>query len=88
MASVALAATGGARHHDMTADVVVDLLWALAEPDSGLEHVRAATSPGRVDVILFSIAENALSAAEAGARLCELATTTAPQFEGWRIVHD
>lgn len=86
MASVALAASGEARHRELDPNLVVDLLWALAEPGLGIEHMRVTTGPGHIEVVFFSAAPDAQSVAVTGIHLCETATSSAPQLQGWYVV--
>lgn len=86
MASVTLAASGEATHRELDPHLLVDLLWALAEPGLGIEHMRVATSPGRIEVVFFSTAPDAHSVAVTGIHLCETAASSAPQLRGWFVV--
>lgn len=86
MASVALAASDEARQRELDPHVLVDLLWALADPGLGIEHMRAAAGPGQIEIIFFSTASDAQAASRISNRLCEKATTSAPQLRGWYVV--
>ncbi len=85
MARVTLDATGESAFTDIDADVVADLLWALAEPVSRLEHVHAASGKGRVDLVFFHLAADPGQAADASERLCHLAISISPRLRGWRV---
>ncbi|MFI1369026.1 hypothetical protein [Streptomyces griseochromogenes] len=61
------------------------LLWAVAEKDSGLQHVTVAARPGRTDVVLFYTGTSPCAADAAGADLCRRALWAASQLDGWRL---
>ena len=83
MALVTMTATGN--RADVDANLVADLLWALAEPGHRLEHVHAKAGPGRADLVLFHLAADATAGVTAGERLCRLAVSTSPHLRGWRV---
>lgn len=60
-------------------------IWALADPDSGLDHVFAKPDGNAVDIVLF-LRSNSDESADGKARsLCESALRENPRFAGWRI---
>lgn len=85
MARVALDATRESVFPDIDADVVADLLWALAEPENRLEHVHAISAKGRVELVFFHLVTDPGQAADASERLCRLAIATSPRLRGWRV---
>ncbi|WIX97814.1 hypothetical protein QRX60_27405 [Amycolatopsis mongoliensis] len=85
MTTVALAATEGAPQRRLDSNLVVDLLWALAAPELGIQHLRVVTGPGRIRLVVFSVAADARSGALAGKSLCENAIRSAPQLRGWYV---
>jgi hypothetical protein len=63
-------------------DVVVDLIWAHATPADKLEHVRASTTVGRVDLVLFIDANDGHEAAALADRVCARATASGSIADG------
>lgn len=86
MTGAALAATDQAPHQHLDRALLVDLLWALATPEFGIQHLWAATEPGRARLIIFADGVDEHSAALAGRRLCEAAVGSAPQLRGWYVL--
>ncbi|MGW5717864.1 hypothetical protein ACWEVP_16990 [Amycolatopsis sp. NPDC003865] len=86
MTGVALAATEEAPHQHLDPALLVDLLWALATPEMGIQHLRAATAPGKARLIIFCTAADPHSGASAGRRLCEGVVGSAPQLRGWFVL--
>nr|WP_157528726.1 hypothetical protein [Kibdelosporangium sp. MJ126-NF4]CEL20151.1 hypothetical protein [Kibdelosporangium sp. MJ126-NF4] len=85
MALVTMTATRRSARADIDANLVADLLWALAEPSHHLEHVHAKSVPGRVDLVLFHLTADAPAAATAARQLCRLAVSTSPRLRGWQV---
>lgn len=85
MAQVTLAATVEATNWELNPNLVADLIWVVATPEHGLEHLHAVTQPGRIDVVVFHLAVDTAMARHASRRLCQLAISTSPQLYGWRI---
>lgn len=66
-------------------ETVVDVLWAVAEPDDRLEHVRARSGPrpGIVDLAMFHCGIGPVSSRDLALRLSRRALATAPSLSGW-----
>ncbi|RPF41461.1 hypothetical protein EDD96_5263 [Streptomyces sp. Ag109_G2-6] len=48
-----LTQTGGGTPDESQAHALVDILWAHATPECGMEHIRARTTPAGIGIILF-----------------------------------
>jgi len=69
MVSRTLAYTGAAERGPPSG-LVVDLMWAHATAEDRLEHIRAASSADRVDLVFFISAHDEREAADQADRLC------------------
>jgi hypothetical protein len=49
---------------DIDADLIVAVLWSVAIPGDGIEHIRARCSGNRIDIVVFRIGEFFLTAPE------------------------
>ncbi|NUR59981.1 MAG: hypothetical protein HOV87_15120 [Catenulispora sp.] len=69
----------------LSPEAVVDVLWAVAEPDDRLEHVRARSGPhpGIVDLAMFHGGAGPVSSRDLALRLSRRALATAPLLSGW-----
>ncbi|MGW5346693.1 hypothetical protein [Streptomyces sp. NPDC004050] len=81
-----LTQTGGGAVDESQAHALVDLLWAHATPECGIEHIRARTSPDGIEIILFIRAVNTDTAqAKAGRRLAEALASGATGARGYSV---
>jgi hypothetical protein len=65
--------------------VIQDVVWALAEPAAGLEHIHVTTLGREIRVVLFLKAPTPDDARLAAIRLCAKACRDSPAFQGWEI---
>ncbi len=67
---------------------LVDILWAHARPEDGLEHIAQHANDGTVDVTLFVKSDAPESAYLAAVRVCRSALQTARPLAGWELAAD
>jgi hypothetical protein len=74
----------GPPHHPVTPETLVDILWACAIPEDGLEHLRARREDDQspIDVAVFHRTDPAENPDQSLA-LCRRALQTAPPLKGW-----
>lgn len=75
--------TAAAPHLDV--NVLIDLLWAVADPADAIEHIAARTGPGTADIGLYLRAPSSGAAERRAHDLLERVTRTAPVLRGWHI---
>lgn len=85
MATVTLIATRNAACGILDPGVVTDILWMVASPDDGLEHVHSHSAARRIDLTLFHRSRSHRDATRAATRLCERAIRHAPALRGWAL---
>ena len=84
MTTVRLRATRQA-NLEIKGAAVHDILWARATPETGLEHIRVAVRPGRVDIAIFCTSAGEDQALSSALRACELACRESPMLSGWQV---
>jgi hypothetical protein len=68
----------------LSPEIVADILWAVALPADGLEHVRARHGPGgQIDLAIFHRTDLVAQNPEDCLALCRRAIATAPALTGW-----
>lgn len=85
MTVVALARRQHEAGHEVDAAIVHDVIWALAPPDSRLEHTHVATVGSELRIFFFFNARTPGEAEAAGLRLCARACSCSPALRGWEI---
>lgn len=85
MISITLSAPSGSGHREIERNLVIDTLWATAERGDRLEHLFAQVVPGRIDIVVFVMAENQQQAAHAAERIHRAAILRSPVLSGWCI---
>jgi hypothetical protein len=77
---------GGGTPGEDQAHALVDILWAHATPEYGMEHIRARTSPAGIGIVLFIRAANAdIAQAKAGRLMTEALASGATGCRGYFI---
>ena len=71
------------RHID--AQVLIDVLWAVAGPGRRVEHISARTGPRHLDVGVYSSADSQDDADRNAHELVERAAATVPLLRGWAV---
>ena len=71
------------RHVD--AQMLVDALWAVADPDGRVEHISAKSWSGQADVGVYAQADSQADADQAAHELLRHAVSTVPLLRGWAI---
>ncbi|MEU3465545.1 hypothetical protein ABZ721_37110 [Streptomyces sp. NPDC006733] len=85
MVAITLCAAPNARRPDVERHQLLDALWATAERGDRLEHVFAQVGSGRIDVVVFVMADNPHQAARAAERIHRRALLRSPVLSGWHI---
>jgi hypothetical protein len=68
----------------LSPEIITDILWGVALPSDGLEHVRARPGPERrIDVVIFHRTDPVPEGRENGLALCQRAIDIAPALKGW-----
>jgi hypothetical protein len=67
---------------------LVDILWAHACPEDGLEHIAQHVNDGTVDITLFVQADALESACRAAIRICRSALHAARPLADWKMITD
>ncbi|MFJ8015620.1 hypothetical protein [Streptomyces sp. NPDC096339] len=81
-----LVPTGGEAPTEDQAHTLVDLLWAHATPECGMEHVRARTSPAGIEIVFFiRAAGDAGAQAKAGCLMTAALTSGAAATRGLQV---
>ncbi|HEY1640698.1 MAG TPA: hypothetical protein VGG35_08430 [Streptosporangiaceae bacterium] len=75
---VRITLAGPARSQPHTA-TFTDLLWLHARPEDGIQHIRVAASPGRVNAIFFLTEPDV----EIVSDLARRAILASPGLAGW-----
>lgn len=65
---------------------LADILWALARPADGIEHIRVAAGTGRAVITYFLRADDDLSAIATAREVTDRAIGQAPALRGWRSI--
>lgn len=77
-----------AERRDIDPGVLVDILWASAAPDDGLEHIRARADPRPGDLSLALLLRSSTeeeSSTEPVRELCGRAIASSPALTGWTV---
>lgn len=83
---VTLTRTGGGTPDESQAHALVDVLWAHATPECGMEHIRARTSPAGIGVILFIRAVSTdIAQAKAGRLMTVVLASGATGARGYSV---
>lgn len=81
-----LTRTGGGAPDESQAHALVDMLWAHATPDYGMEHIRARASPAGIGIILFIRAVSTdIAQAKAGRLMTEALASCATGACGYSV---
>lgn len=67
---------------------MVDILWAHALPEDGLEHIAQHIDDDTVDIALFVKSDTPESAYRAVIRICRSALCTSRALADWRLIID
>jgi len=67
---------------------VVDILWAHALPEDGLEHIARHIGEDTVDIMLFVKSGTPESAYQAAIRICCSALHTSSTLADWKLTAD
>lgn len=72
---------------DQTLDpeLLVDVLWAIADPADRIDHISTLSGPGRANVGCYLRADTQSDAERRARTLLERATATAPLLRGWHV---
>lgn len=70
---------------DPDSTLVHDVIWALATPETGLQHVRVSVRTNAVDIVLFCSTQVAAHAHHAAVALCQRVCAISPLLHGWRV---
>lgn len=82
---VGLALHPEAADQHLDAQLLIDVLWAVASPDGLVEHISARTGPRQLDVGLYLGADSQADADRTAHDLLRHATSTVPLLRGWDI---
>ena len=67
---------------------LIDILWAHACPEDGLEHIARHVNDDTVDITLFVKADALESACRAAIRICRSALHVARPLADWKMTTD
>lgn len=67
---------------------LIDILWAHACPEDGLEHIAQHVNADTVDITLFVKADALESAHQAAIRICHSALHAARPLADWKMTAD
>ncbi|WP_158939371.1 hypothetical protein [Streptomyces sp. NRRL S-87] len=67
---------------------IKELLTAAFAPADRIEHLWARSAPGRVDLVLFLLADCEATALLAGREACLRALRQSPRLDGWHLSDD
>lgn len=67
---------------------LIDILWAHACPEDGLEHIAQHVNDDTVDITLFVKADALESAYRAAIRICHSALRAAHPLADWKMITD
>ncbi|GIF96876.1 hypothetical protein [Catellatospora citrea] len=70
----------------LSAEVLLDILYAHALPADRLEHVRVRAGPGRFDVTLFLAAADPVSSAASADAIFGRALRASPLLCDWFVI--
>jgi hypothetical protein len=65
---------------------LIDILWAHARPEDGLEHIAHHVKNDRVDITLFVKSDARESACRAAIRVCRSALHAARPLADWKMI--
>jgi hypothetical protein len=65
---------------------LIDILWAHARPEDGLEHIAQHVNDDTVDITLFVKSDAPQSAYLAAIRICRSALHAARPLAGWKMI--
>jgi hypothetical protein len=85
LSRVTLVAPGQAASAAVTPALVIDLIWAAADPTDQVEHVAAQGAPGLVEVGIFAQAESPETARRRACLLAKRARDMSPLLGDWRV---
>lgn len=77
--------------HPLTADrsldtqVLIDALWAMAQPSDGIEHISAKTGTRHAQIGLYLLADSQANAERRAYAVLERAIASARLLHGWHI---
>jgi hypothetical protein len=67
---------------------LIDILWAHARPEDGLEHIAQHVNEDAVDITLFVKSDALESAYRAAIRICRSALCAARPLADWKMITD
>ena len=67
---------------------LIDILWAHALPQDGLEHIAKYISGDTVDIKVFVKSDTPENAYKAAIRICHSAIHTSSALADWRLITD
>jgi hypothetical protein len=85
LAIVVLVPATDAADRRLDPHLLIDALWAAADPTETVEHISALMTAGGLHVGLYLRAENSAAADRLAHELLERATATLPLLHGWRV---
>lgn len=65
---------------------LADILWALARPLDGIEHIHVAPGPGRAVITYFLRTHDDRTALSTARNVTDRALSQAPGLRGWRRI--
>lgn len=71
----------------ISAEIVVDLLWAAALPGDRVEHIHARAGPDGFDVLFYHLGTDQIAATENIVRLCCRAVSGTGELSMWTVMH-
>ena len=66
-------------------ELLVDVLWAVADPADRIDHISVLVQLGQANVGLFMRADHQADADRRARIMLQRATANAPLLRGWRI---
>jgi len=82
---VRLAPSSEVADRRLDAELLVDVLWAVAGPRCRVEHISASAGRGQMDVGVYVQADSQIAADRTVRELLAHATLTVPLLRGWDI---
>jgi hypothetical protein len=71
----------------LSSDTLLSELWAVCEPDDGVEHVRVHASRAGARGVAFLLAPDEASAARRCRAVCRRALVLSSALRDWRLTH-
>jgi len=85
LTTAALMPAARAEQERLDASEVAALLWSVADPDDGLEHISVRIGDQQIEVGCFHRAATLLAANRATHRMCRRAVAAHDQLQAWDV---